>query len=157
MNNEEIARLGQLAREQAKAVLQKLPLLGPITWLMMQKGATRHAFVADLEWRIMPPLALDQAKLYMRDDAPLAFVSWALLSEEVVARYRQAPYRLAPGDWKSGEQVWIIDIIAPFGGSEDVLKDLRENRFPASTIRQLAPAQEGAVSILERLPENVRH
>lgn len=154
MNTEEIA---QLAQQQAKSVFKKLPLLGPIAWLMMQKGASRHAFVADLEWRVMPPLVLDQAKLYMKDDAPLAYASWAKLSDAVVERYRQAPFHLAPGDWNSGDKVWIIDLFAPFGDADKVLKDLRENLFPTSTLYQLAPAPEGAVSVLEWPPVKSRH
>lgn len=35
----------------------------------------------------MAALVLDQAKLYMRDGAPVAYVSWAKLSEEVAQRY----------------------------------------------------------------------
>lgn len=150
MNTDEIA---QLAKQQANAVFKKLPLLGPIAWLMMQQqGASRHAFVADLEWRVMPPLILDQAKLYMNGDAPLAYVSWAKLSDEVVKRYRNAPFHLAPGDWNSGDKIWIVDLFAPFGDANRVLNDLRENMFPGSMLYQLAPAPEGRISVLEWPP-----
>lgn len=146
MNTQEIA---QHAQQQAQAVFRKLPLLGPVAWLMMQQGASRHAFVADLEWRIMPPLLLDQAKLYMKGDAPLAFVSWARLSDAAIARYRMAPHHLAPSDWNSGDKVWIVDLFAPFGDVDKVLKDVRENIFPSSVLFQLAPASEGIASVQE--------
>jgi cytolysin-activating lysine-acyltransferase len=147
--NEELAKLAELAKRQAQAVLKKLPALGPVTWLMMQQGASRHAFVADLEWRVMPALVLEQAKLYMKDNAPIAFVSWARLSAEAAERYRRPPHHLGPADWKSGDQVWLVDLIAPFGGAQEALKDLRENVFPTSKIHQLAPAAEGAVRVIE--------
>lgn len=149
---EELAKLAKLAQEQAKAVINKLPLLGPIAWLMMQQAAHRHAFIADLEWRILPPLVLDQAKLYMKDNMPLAFASWARLSDDVAGRYRMPPYRLAPGEWKSGNDIWIVDIIAPFGGGADVLKDLRESVFPTSRLRQLAPAPDASAEMVEWPP-----
>lgn len=155
MSNEETGKLAQLAREKASSVLKKLPLLGPVAWLMMQHGASRYAFVADLEWRVMPALALDQAKLYLQGDAPLAFASWALLSDDAAARYREAPHHLAPSDWKSGDKMWIIDIFAPFGGAENVLSDLR-NLFPANALYQLAPSPEGGVSVLEWPPLGAR-
>lgn len=142
-----LVELARVAKAQAQRVLEKLPLLGPATWLMMQ-GPGRLAFVADLEWRVMPPLVLDQAKLYMRDSMPLAFVTWALLSEPVAERYRQAPHHLAPADWRSGEQPWIIDLFAPFGGAQDVLKDLY-NVFPGKTIRQLGAVSNSRAEVVE--------
>lgn len=147
-NDEELLRLGQLAREQAKAVLRKLPLLGPMTWLMLQQGATRNVFLGDLEWRLMPALVLDQARLHMRDESPLAFITWARLSDEAAERYRLAPHRLAAADWKSGDQTWIVDLVAPFGGGAEVVKELKEKVFPGQTVRQLASLPDRPAEIL---------
>ena len=124
----------KLAIEQAKSVLKKLPLLGPIAWLCMNSPQHRNQFIADLEWRVMPALVLDQAKLYMRDDAPIAYASWAFLSPEAAERYRTIG-RLAPGDWKSGPEAWLIDLVAPFGGGGDVLQDLKEKVLVGRKVR----------------------
>lgn len=140
----ELAQVAQAARDNARHALALLPVLGHVTWLMLQQGATRNTLVADLEWRVLPPLLLKQAKLHMRDDAPLAFVSWALLSDEAALRYRGAPHRLAAADWKSGDQVWLVDLFTPFGGAQEVLKDLRQ-QFAGRPIHQLAPA-DGALA-----------
>ena len=144
-----LAELARMAKAQAQRVIEKLPLLGPVTWLMMQQGPGRLAFVADLEWRVMPPLVLDQAKLYMRDGMPLAFVTWALLSDAVAERYRHAPHHLAPADWRSGEQLWIVDLFAPFGGAADVFKDLRSTVFPGKALRQLGAMNGETAEIVE--------
>lgn len=149
LSKEEADRLAELALAQAKRVFAKLPLLGPVTWLLMQHGATRHALISDVEWRVMPALIADQAKLYLRDGAPMAFVSWALLSETVAARYREEPHRLAPADWHSGDQIWIVDLLTPFGGAQDVLTDLREKVFPGKVLHQLAPFPDGPAKVLE--------
>jgi cytolysin-activating lysine-acyltransferase len=124
----------KLALEQAKSVLKKLPLLGPIAWLFMNSPQHRNQFIADLEWRVMPPLVLEQAKLYMRDEAPVAYASWAFLSPEVAERYRSTG-RLAPGDWKSGAEAWLIDLVAPFGGADDVIKDIKTNVLKGGELR----------------------
>ncbi len=144
----ELARLGQLAQQQAKRVLDKLPLLGPVTWLMMQQSATRHTLLSDLEWRVLPALVLDQAKLYMQGASPVAFVSWAKLSEAVAERYRQAPHHLTPADWKSGDQLWIIDVMAPFGALREVVADVKEKVLPGQTLRQLVPLPGEPVQIV---------
>lgn len=147
-NETELARMIQQTHEQAKVVLRKLPLLGPMTWLMLQQGSTRNILLGELEWRLMPALVLDQARLHMRDQSPIAFITWATLSIEAATRYRQPPHRLAPVDWKSGSEPWIIDVIAPFGGAAEAIKDLKEKVFSGQTLHQLAPAPEGAARVL---------
>ncbi|MEI8326702.1 MAG: toxin-activating lysine-acyltransferase, partial [Betaproteobacteria bacterium] len=140
---DDLGRLADLAKAQAQRVLHKIPLLGPVTWLMMQQGATRHTLLSELEWRVLPPLVLDQAKLYLRDGAPLAYVSWAKLSQAAAQRYLASPHQLVASDWASGDQIWIIDLFAPFGGVHEVMKDLRENLFAGRALQQLVPAELG--------------
>jgi cytolysin-activating lysine-acyltransferase len=138
----ELAELAALAKKQAQKVLSKIPLLGPVTWLMMQQSASRHTLVSELEWRVLPPLMLDQAKLYLKDEAPIAFVSWARLSDAAAQRYKTSPHQLTMTDWTSGDQIWLIDVLTPFGGAQDILKDLREKVFPGQVIYQLVPLPE---------------
>lgn len=140
--------LVELAKQQAEKVMSKIPLLGAVSWLMMQQSATRHTLLSELEWRVMPPLMHDQAKLYMRDKAPLAYVSWAYLSEDAAKRYQQAPHHLMPSDWKSGEQVWIVDLCTPFGGAQEVLKDLRESALKGREIHQFTLGADGKLSAM---------
>lgn len=153
----DLGPLAEQARAQARAVLHKIPLLGAVAWLMMNQGATRHTLLSELEWRVMPALALDQAKLYMRDEAPVAFVSWAVLSPAVAQRYAGGPHQLTPSDWRSGDlrahakeqgQAWIVDLIAPYGGAEQVLEDLRTAVFPDREVRQRVAVDAGASRIL---------
>lgn len=144
MNSQDIGQLMQRAKAEARSFLGRLPTLGPIVWLMMQQSATRHTLLSELEWRVMPALMLKQAKLYMREESPLAYVSWARLSDEVAARYRQAPHHLTASDWNSGDQIWLIDLLTPFGGAKDLLEELRREVFPDQPLHQLAPATAAA-------------
>lgn len=137
------------AMEQAKDVFKKLPLLGPVCFLALNSPAHRFMFVADFEWRILPPIVLDQAKVYMREESPVAFASWAFLSPEAVTRYK-ATGRLAPADWKSGDDPWLIDVIAPFGSVEEVLKDLKMNTSLAGkNTKMLMPVANDQRGVLE--------
>ena len=36
---------------------------------------------------------------------------------------------MAPNDWQSGDRLWLVELIAPFGGQEEMLKDLQVNVF----------------------------
>jgi cytolysin-activating lysine-acyltransferase len=145
---EELAGLAELAKKQAHKLLGKIPLLGPVTWLMMQQSHSRHTLLSELEWRVLPALMLDQAKLYMRDDAPVAFASWARFSEAAAQRYRNPPHQLTAGEWVSGDQIWLIDVFTPFGGAQDVLKDLRENVLAGQVVHQLVPAPNAMTKVV---------
>lgn len=145
---EELASLAGLAKAQAKKALSKIPMLGPVTWLMMQQPGTRHTLISELEWRVFPALLLEQAKLYLKDEAPAAFVSWAKLSPEVAGRYQSAPHQLMTSDWSSGDQIWLIDVFTPFGGAQEVLKDLREKVFAGQVVNQLIPLPHAPAKVI---------
>lgn len=137
------SELLKFAVQQAKEIFKKLPLLGPVCFLAMNSPAHRFMFVADFEWRILPPVVIDQAKVYMRDESPVAFASWAFLSPEVAVRYKQIG-KLAPADWKSGDEPWLIDVIAPFGSVEEVVKDLKTNTSLAGKPTKMLGPKVGA-------------
>jgi cytolysin-activating lysine-acyltransferase len=145
---QDLEALKRLADQQAQKVLSKVPLLGPVTWLMMQQAAGRHTLLGELEWRVMPALLLDQAKLYLRGSAPVAYASWARLDNAAAERYRTAPHQLAAADWASGTQVWLIDVFTPFGGAAEVLQDLREKVFAGQAVHQLLPVAPGRPKVL---------
>lgn len=148
LNAVEMQQLADVAKAQAERVMGKIPVLGAVCWLMMQQPGARHTLLSEMDWRVMPPLVLEQAKLYMRDSAPIAYVSWAKLSDATAQRYLEAPHHLTAADWKSGEQVWIIDLIAPFGGTAEVMKELRETVFVGRAIHQLMPDADGQAKTL---------
>lgn len=135
----DIERIAKMAQEHARNVLKKVPVLGPVVWLMMTNNMTRHTLLSELEWRVMPALVLDQAKLYFREEAPVAFASWAKLSDAAAQRYRTPPHHLAASDWNSGQQIWLVDVLTPFGGAQEVLQDLREKVFAGHEVHQLLP------------------
>ena len=119
-------------------------VVGHVTWLMMHSPMHRHLFLTDLEWLLLPPLLLKQFRVYRRDKVPFAFVSWALMTAEVEERFRNGVRRLKPGDWNAGDRLWLIDFIAPFGGADPVVKDLREKLFPGREIKTLRLAEDGS-------------
>lgn len=154
LNAVEMQQLADLAKVQAERVMGKIPVLGAVCWLMMQQPGARHTLLSELDWRVMPALVIEQAKLYMRDTAPIAFVSWAELSDAVGKRYLEGPHHLTAADWKSGDQIWIIDMLTPFGGAAEVLKELRETVFAGKAIHQLMPDADGQAKMLTWPPLN---
>jgi len=123
--------------------LEKLPLLGPALWLFARDPMRRFTFVADIDWRLLPPLVLDQCKLYSREGLPWAFVTWAWVSEAVEQRLRSSAPLIAPHEWKGGDRLWFIDVVAPFGDAPAIARQaLQEMAGPASASAWL-PGPDG--------------
>ena len=146
LTDQQREELAAYAKGQAQKVMAKIPILGAVAWLMMQQSTTRHTLLSELEWRVMPALVLDQAKLYMGEEAPVAYVSWARLSEVAAERYQQAPHHLANGDWQSGDQNWLIDLCTPFGGASYIITELRSTVFKGQPLHQFSLNETGQLS-----------
>lgn len=121
----------------------KMNVVGSVLWLMTHSPAHRHLFVTDLEWLLLPPIALGQFYLWRRSNYPVGVATWALLSDEVEKRLTNGVRRLAPAEWKSGENLWLMDFIVPFGGKDAALKELREKVFKDKNAKTLRPASKG--------------
>jgi cytolysin-activating lysine-acyltransferase len=104
--------------------LAKLPLLGPVMWLYARDPQRKYTFAADLDWRLLPPLVLEQCKLYSKQELPWAFFSWAMVSSEVDQRLRSASPTIAPHEWHSGSIPWLVDVITPFGEEPALIQEV---------------------------------
>lgn len=129
--------------------LDKVQALGHALWLMTQSPAHRHMFIADMEWVLIPPVSLGQFRLWRHGNQPIGFVTWAFVSDEVDERLRNGGVKLKPQDWKSGEKVWLVDVIMPLGGREEGLKELKEKVFPDRVIHVLGITQAGSIQSME--------
>ena len=151
-NRGKVANMPETNRDLSENVIKRLPALGPIVTLYMQSSHRRFHFINDLEWLVMPPLMLGQCKLYMKRQYPISYASWAFLSPEAEHRLLENGGRLRPEDWRSGDRPWLIDLVAPFGGAEPMLADLRRNEFPGQILRYLAPDSQGGKFTARELP-----
>jgi cytolysin-activating lysine-acyltransferase len=98
--------------------------------------------IQDLETLVMPAVLLRQFRLYYEKppvdaakgmpaapagvvpapgaEIPVGVVLFARVNEAAAARLDAGAPTLRPGDWQSGPTLRIIDIIAPFGGREEM-------------------------------------
>lgn len=132
------------------AAAQKVGLFGNVVWLMMQSAAHKHLFLTDMEWLVMPALQLNQFRLWQQNGMPVAYASWAFLDEGAEGRMKESIKRLAPVDWKSGDALWLVDMIAPFGGQEEAIAELRATVFEGRTMKSLQPSPSGeGIAVVE--------
>ena len=137
------SQAGESSGAGTKPVPTVSDIFGQVTWLMTQSKGHRNFFISDLEWMAMPPLLLRQFRIFPGKDQPLGVALWARLSDEVVARMESGGNRLAPGEWNSGDNLWLVELIAPFGHQDKMLEDLQNTVFAGKTVRMHATNKEG--------------
>jgi cytolysin-activating lysine-acyltransferase len=80
----------------------------------------------------MPPLLLEQYRVFYGPDRPAAVALYAKVSEEVSQRLQAGAHKLRVDEWHSGDINWLIELIAPFGGHREIFDDIRINLFKES-------------------------
>ncbi len=117
--------------------------LGEIVSLLVQSPAHRHLFLNDLEWLVVPPVMLRQFALFRQGPRPIAYASWATVSEVVEKRLAAGQPRLAPAEWRSGDRLWLMDMVAPFGGCDRLFAELRGRVLAGREIKAIRSGPEG--------------
>ena len=99
---------------------------GKIAMSMMALPRYRHQTIADLQHIVLEPLIRDRIAIAypaQTERSPVSDISglaiWASVSDEVDAKIREQvkagvfPIRLKPEEWTSGDNNWLLDVIAP--------------------------------------------
>lgn len=93
--------------------------LGYVTWLITMSPAHKNLPIRAVEARILPALLLKQFKLYYKGKQPVAFVAWAMLTDEAKARHA-AGENLPLTDWRAGPNLVAVDVVSPFADASKV-------------------------------------
>ncbi|MEH6477293.1 MAG: toxin-activating lysine-acyltransferase, partial [Sneathiella sp.] len=123
---------------------EKVTAFGSAAWLMMHSRPHKHLFITDMEWAIEPPISLNQCYFWHRGHVPVGFASWAYLSDDAEARMLRGVRKLGPADWKSGDNLWLMDLIVPFGGMAEAAKELREGVLKGKKVKSYQPGPDGS-------------
>lgn len=98
---------------------------GKVVMSMMALPRYRHQSIADLQHLVLEPLIRDRVAIaYPSETTEVAsdiagLAIWASVSDEVDAKIREQinagvfPIRLKAEDWISGDNNWLLDVIAP--------------------------------------------
>lgn len=87
---------------------------------MTQSPRHKSIPLGDLEWLIMPVILLKQFRMFYKGEQPVGIAVWALADEIVGKRIDAGDKRLTAVEWKSGAQMRIVDVVAPFGGEAEM-------------------------------------
>ena len=116
----------EVARKLAQVRSHIRESFGNVVMTMMMLPRYRHQSLADLQHLVLEPLIRDRVAIaypgktedrLAADMAGLAI--WASVSDAVEAKIREQigagvfPIKLQADDWTSGENNWLLDVIAP--------------------------------------------
>ncbi len=97
--------------------------LGEITWLLSQSPLHRALAIGDLEWLAMPALIHQQFYVFRDGERPVGLALWAKCSPEAAKKLDggmiEPENRLTLEEWNGGDQIWLVDLIAPFANAEN--------------------------------------
>jgi cytolysin-activating lysine-acyltransferase len=92
-----------------------LRLYGDAFFVAMRSPRHAQLPLAALREAFEPPLLLGQLRVFRFDDIPRGFFTWALFSAAAERRYIRGG-SLTAGDWRSGDRLWLVDLVAPYRG-----------------------------------------
>jgi cytolysin-activating lysine-acyltransferase len=100
--------------------------LGSATSLLLLTPRAQ-ARLSALEHLLWPPVRLAQVSfLYNEFGTPIAYCTWAFLTDDVGDDLAANPNRgLEFHEWNEGLNLWVMDVVAPFGGVRELLMNLR--------------------------------
>jgi hemolysin-activating ACP:hemolysin acyltransferase len=137
-----------------------------VTSILMRSPHYKHFALADLEWlpgaqapkpNQVPPLfsgqfaVLDATLEGVALPVPVAVALWANVSPEVDARLSQnlaAPVKLRPDEWRSGDILWLVDVIGDQKAMPSLLAQLTASgAFAGRAAKMRTTGKDGRVVV----------
>lgn len=102
--------------------------LGEMTWLLTQSPLHKALSIGDLEWLVMPALIHEQFYVFRDGQQPVGLGLWAKCGPSAVVKLEKGMIelenRLSLEEWANGDQIWLVDLIAPFATAENKQREL---------------------------------
>ncbi len=118
--------------------------LGQVVSVLLRSPIYRHLTIGDLEWLVIPAIQAGQFSILETRgavDRPLGVALWASVSQAVDRRLTAqktaglVPFRLAPADWRSGDILWLMDLIALRQARQNFLDRLNDTAFKGRKVK----------------------
>lgn len=112
--------------------------MGQAVWLMTMSKLHRDLPIRDIEKLVATPILLKQFKLYSKDKQPVAFLSWASVSDAINDGFSNDSWReMELADWRSGPNLVVVDCVSPFADRQVFVDRFLEGHENASARGEL--------------------
>ena len=151
------ARVSTTSR--SRTIQKRMQSIGTATYLLTRCRYQVYAAACIRIW-LEPAIDFEQIRFYF-DAAgkPVGYVTWAWLAKDVAARLVRDPaFALHISEWTEGEELWILDFVAPFGDALDIAADcLQADVFArAKEVNFVRRNQDGSVRRVGRVKRRKR-
>jgi len=62
--------------------------------------------------QVLPPIKLNQYRVFRRGDRPFAYTSWAFMNEESSNKFKKTGIVEKENWWNNGKEIWVMDTIS---------------------------------------------
>jgi len=96
--------------------------------------ARRTEALQPLGIHLWPAVRLNQIGfLYNSKGTPVAFATWAFVTDEVAQMLLADPnYCMDISEWNEGDQLWLVDLVAPSGEARNLVRRLCTFHLPGA-------------------------
>ncbi len=113
-----------------------LKVIGEVCFLCFHSTLYQSWSMTAIAKVFEPPIYLKQFHVYRAHTVPRGLVTWAKLSPEAEAQHMSGKGLDEFEDWRSGDQFWIMDLMAPWGHGKMIINDLLAN-LPTNDFKTL--------------------
>lgn len=105
--------------------------LGLATELVCRAPRRANYTLSYITLRLLPAIVHEQIHFaFEQRGTPVALWIWAFLAPDVERRImRDARSPLHESEWNEGGNLWVLDLIAPYGHMHDVIRFIRQDFF----------------------------
>ncbi len=143
----------QVPSQQRTTIRQVDLTLGQIVTVLMRSPQHKQHPLADLEWLVLPAVLSGQCRVVQAQQSgipvPVGVALWASVSTAVDQRLSDlsAPWRLQPGEWRSGDIPWLVELVADAPTQQVLLKHLGETVFKGRAIKMRLRGADGKMQV----------
>ena len=62
--------------------------------------------------QVLPPIKLNQYRVFRRGDRPFAYTSWAFINEDSSNKFKKTCIVEKENWWNNGKEIWVMDTIS---------------------------------------------
>lgn len=115
MTQDRVDCTGALLPQSEQPSADKLRVYGDMLFLAFRSQRHSSMSIGTLRTYFQPPVELGQFRIFRFDDIPRGMYTWAMLTPDSERKLLRGD-PLTPEEWRSGDRMWIMDIIAPYRG-----------------------------------------
>jgi cytolysin-activating lysine-acyltransferase len=139
--------------QQQSAIRQVDVSLGQIVSILIRSPQHKQRPLADLEWLVLPAVLSGQFRVAQAQQAgipmPVGVALWASVSTAVDQRLSDLsiPLRVNPDEWRSGDILWLVELVADTKIQQALLKNLGDTVLKERGIKMRVRDADGKTQI----------